>query len=83
MECKAGPARHLSDDYRRILAECKPGRCLAIGGGSGNLRAYMSDIVSTDIVPSPWLAAAAVAQALLFAASSFANIVVVDVLHHR
>ncbi|MEK6208830.1 MAG: methyltransferase domain-containing protein [Pseudomonadota bacterium] len=71
-----------ADYYRRILAECKLGRSLEIGGGFGNLKAYMSDVVSTDIVPSPWLDAAADAQALPFAASSFANIVVVDVLHH-
>jgi SAM-dependent methyltransferase len=71
-----------TDYYRRILAECRPGRSLEIGGGSGNLKDYKSDVVSTDIVPSPWLDAAADAQALPFADSSFANIVVVDVLHH-
>jgi len=71
-----------ADYYRRILAECTPGRSLEIGGGSGNLKEYKSDVVSTDIVPSPWSDAAADAQALPFADSSFANIVVVDVLHH-
>lgn len=71
-----------TDYYRRILAECKPGRSLEIGGGSGNLKEFMSGVVSTDIVPSPWLDAAADAQALPFAAASFANIVAVDVLHH-
>lgn len=71
-----------ADYYRRILAECRPGRTLEIGGGSGNLKEYRSDVISTDIVPSPWLDAAADAQALPFAARSFSNIVVVDVLHH-
>jgi SAM-dependent methyltransferase len=71
-----------TDYYRRIVGECMPGRSLEIGGGSGNLKEYMSDVVSTDIVPTPWLDAAADAQKLPFAASSFANIVVVDVLHH-
>ena len=71
-----------ADYYRRIVAQCRPGRTLEIGGGSGNLKEFMRDVVSTDIVPSPWLDAAADAQALPFAPSSFANIVVVDVLHH-
>ena len=81
---KTKPVLHAiyTDYYRRILAECRPGRSLEIGGGSGNLKEYMGDVVSTDIVPCPWLDAAADAQALPFAASSFANIVVVDVLHH-
>lgn len=71
-----------ADYYRRILAECVAGRTLEVGGGSGNLKDYVTDVVSTDIVPAPWLDAAADAQALPFSASSFANIVVVDVLHH-
>jgi SAM-dependent methyltransferase len=71
-----------TDFYRRISAQCKPGRCLEIGGGSGNLKEFMSDVVSTDIVPAPWLDAAADAQALPFAPETFANIVAVDVLHH-
>lgn len=71
-----------TDYYRRIVAECKPGRSLEIGGGSGNLKEYISDVVSTDIVAAPWLDAAADAQALPFADGSFANLVLVDVLHH-
>ena len=71
-----------TDYYRRILAKCVPGRSLEIGGGSGNLKEYSQDVVSTDIVPSPWLDVAADAQALPFAAETFSNIVGVDVLHH-
>jgi len=48
-----------TDYYRRIVGECKPGRSLEIGGGSGNLKDYVGDVVSTDIVPAPWLDAAA------------------------
>lgn len=71
-----------TDYYRRIVAACRPGRSLEIGGGSGNLKEFAGDVVSTDIVPAPWLDAAADAQALPFAAESFTNIVAVDVLHH-
>jgi SAM-dependent methyltransferase len=71
-----------ADFYRRIIAVCRPGPSLEIGGGSGNLKDFARQVVSTDVVPTPWLDAAADAQALPFAGESFANIVMVDVLHH-
>ncbi len=71
-----------TDFYLRIVRACRPGRSLEIGGGSGNLKAFAEQVVATDIVPVPWLDAAADAQALPFADGSFANIVAVDVLHH-
>ena len=71
-----------SDFYERITAACRPGLSLEIGGGSGNLKDFAREVVSTDIVQVPWLDAAADAQALPFAAGSFANVVSVDVLHH-
>jgi SAM-dependent methyltransferase len=70
------------DYYRRIVAAAKPGRSLEIGGGSGNLKEHSSDVVSTDLVPTPWLDAAADAQALPFKDGVFENIVAVDVVHH-
>lgn len=71
-----------SDYYARIIAMCMPGRTLEIGGGSGNLKGLLEDVISTDIVPTSWLDAAADAQSLPFADACFANIVMVDVLHH-
>lgn len=71
-----------ADFYLRIVRACRPGRSLEIGGGSGNLKEFAQQVVATDIVPVPWLDAAADAQALPFADRSFANIVAVDVLHH-
>ncbi|MDT3679593.1 MAG: class I SAM-dependent methyltransferase [Burkholderiaceae bacterium] len=71
-----------SDYYRQIIAHCGPGLTLEIGGGTGNLKAFADDVVSSDIVPAPWLDAALDAQAMPFVASSFSNIVAVDVLHH-
>lgn len=71
-----------ADIYRRIGAYRRPGRTLEIGGGSGNLKDYAPDVVSTDILPAPWLDAVCDAQRLPFAGRSFANIVLVDVLHH-
>lgn len=70
------------DYYRRIIAACRPGLTLEIGGGSGNLKAFASHVISTDILPAVWLDAVADAQALPFADGSFENIVMFDVLHH-
>ncbi len=68
--------------YREIAAVCRPGRTLEIGGGTGNLKSFMPDILSSDIQHAPWLDVVADAQNLPFAAGSFDNIVMFDVLHH-
>lgn len=71
-----------ADYYRRIAAWARPGATLELGGGSGNLKEYLIDIVTTDIQHAPWLDAVADAHALPFRDESFANIVMFDVLHH-
>ncbi len=71
-----------ADFYRRIGAHCRPGRALEIGGGSGNLKSFAPNVVTTDIAFAPWLDAVCDAQRLPFAASTFDSIVMVDVLHH-
>jgi SAM-dependent methyltransferase len=71
-----------TDYYHRIVSVCRAGQSLEIGGGSGNLKEFAGDVVSTDIVPAPWLDVTADAQALPFASASFANIIAVDVVHH-
>jgi len=71
-----------ADLYRRMAAQCVPGRTLEIGGGSGNFKEYAADVVASDIAFAPWLDLIADAQLLPIAASSLANIVMFDVLHH-
>lgn len=70
------------DLYRRMAAELAPGATLEIGGGSGIFKNYAPQVVTTDILAAPWLDLVADAQALPFAAASFDNIVMFDVLHH-
>lgn len=70
------------DIYRRMLAACVPGPILEIGGGSGNFKAFAPGTISTDILPASWLDVVCDAQRLPFAAGSFANVAMVDVLHH-
>lgn len=79
---KAVLRRIYADYYRRIAAWARPGTTLEIGGGSGNLKAFMQDLVSTDIQFAPWLDIVADAQQLPFADGSFANLVAFDVVHH-
>lgn len=70
------------DFYDRIVRACGPGKTLEIGGGIGNLKARLADVVATDIQFAPWLDCVTDAQRLPFATNSAANIVMVDVLHH-
>ncbi len=76
------------DYYDRLAARLVAGRTLELGGGPGNLKSWIAGrpgagpVVTTDIVANPWLDAACDAQALPFADGAFANIVMVDVLHH-
>lgn len=70
------------DIYGRMMEAVVPGAILEIGGGSGNFKAFSPSAVSTDVLPAPWLDLVCDAQRLPFTANSFANIVMVDVLHH-
>src|SRR4051794_22332283 len=70
------------DFYDRIVRACVPGITIEIGGGIGNLKAHLADVISTDIQFAPWLNCVTDAQRLPFAEDSVANIVMVDVLHH-
>lgn len=68
--------------YRWIRRRCLPGRTLEIGGGSGNMKAFWPQVVSSDVVETPWLDVLADVHDLPFADGEFDNVVGVDVLHH-
>ena len=71
-----------NDFYDRVATACRPGLTIEIGGGIGNLKERLNDVVATDIQPASWLDCVADAQRLPFATGSADNIVMVDVLHH-
>jgi SAM-dependent methyltransferase len=74
--------RVYGDIYDRIAVACVQGPTLEIGGGIGQFKARFPDTIVTDIQSAPWLDLVTDAQALPFAPTSIANIVMVDVLHH-
>lgn len=71
-----------NDIFERIAGRCVPGTTLEIGGGIGNLKERIDDLISSDIQFAPWLDIAADAQKLPFADGALSNIVMLDVLHH-
>ena len=71
-----------NDFYDRIVGSCTDGLTVEIGGGIGNLKKRLSNVVTTDIQPAPWLDCVADAQRLPFGMGAVGNIVMVDVLHH-
>jgi SAM-dependent methyltransferase len=81
---KKKPALRLiyDDFYRRIAAVCVPGLTVELGGGIGNLKQRLDNVVSTDIQFGPWLDCVADAQKLPFADGFVSSTVMVDVLHH-
>jgi SAM-dependent methyltransferase len=60
----------------------KDGLGVEVGAGPGFFKEFFPEVVSTDLVWSPWLDLVADAQNLPFRTSSVSNIFGLDVLHH-
>ncbi|MEB3189646.1 MAG: class I SAM-dependent methyltransferase [Snowella sp.] len=68
--------------YTKMAAQLAHGDTLELGGGSGNFKEFAPNVISSDVVPLPWIDIVADAQNLPFKEQSFDNIVMFDVLHH-
>ena len=68
--------------YGTIAHALRPGNILELGGGSGNLKEFFPDSISSDILFAPWLNAVLDAHDLPFKKNSLDNVVLFDVLHH-
>ncbi len=67
---------------RIIRSALKSGSILEIGGGSGNLKEFFPDSISSDIIFTPWEDVVLDALYLPFQDESLDNIILFDVLHH-
>jgi SAM-dependent methyltransferase len=75
--------RRLYSKWYGLIKEClRPGITLELGGGSGNLKDFLPETITSDIVFEPWLDAVMDAHAIPFKEESLDNIVLFDVLHH-
>ena len=83
-ERKPGLRRVYQEEFfSRLLASRKPaGVSLEIGGGPGLFKQVLPEVVTTDIVWSPWLNVVSDAQSLPFRSSTITNIYGLDVVHH-
>lgn len=70
------------DMFDRIAAACGPGPTLEVGGGIGNLKGRLKDVISSDIQQGAYQDLVSDAQSLPFASASLGNIVMLDVVHH-
>ena len=68
--------------YEMIGDALRPGKILELGGGSGNLKGYFLDAITSDIVFAPWLDAVLDAHELPFGNETLDSIILFDVLHH-
>ncbi|RJR38276.1 MAG: class I SAM-dependent methyltransferase [Desulfobacteraceae bacterium] len=68
--------------YSLIGDWIRPGVVLELGGGSGNLKEYFPDAISSDILFTKWLDAVFDAQRIPVGKESVDSIVLFDVLHH-
>jgi SAM-dependent methyltransferase len=70
------------DWYKLIMAYAKEGKIVELGSGSGNLSEYYPDIISSDIIPCPWLDIAFDVTRMPFKEESIDTLIMIDLLHH-
>ncbi|MBV9876103.1 MAG: methyltransferase domain-containing protein [Verrucomicrobia bacterium] len=70
--------------YRLIQAELARGSGLTVelGSGIGAIKEFISDCVTTDLFPNPWLDRTENAYRLSFANGAVTNLILFDVFHH-
>jgi SAM-dependent methyltransferase len=83
-EQKPGLRRVYNEEFfARLLASRKAGgTCIEVGAGPGFFKQLLPEVISTDLVCSPWLDVVADAQKLPFRNDSVTNVFGLDVLHH-
>ena len=70
------------DQIVALLDPKLPGRIVEIGSGVGNLKSHVSQALSTDLFPNPWLDVLCDGYELPFIDGSLSNLILFDVFHH-
>src|SRR5438874_701406 len=68
--------------YERMQPFIVAGPSVEIGAGSGDFKSFWPELLSSDIVASPWVDFAADALHIPIGSSSLGNLVIIDLLHH-
>lgn len=68
--------------HQMLIQQCGRGSIAEIGAGCASLKSSYPDILSIDIVASPWVDLVGDAERLPLADDSVGNLVLLDVLHH-
>ncbi len=68
--------------FERMRPFIVPGPSVEIGAGAGDFKSFWPELVTTDVVPTPYIDFAADGMRLPLATASLSNIVVIDLLHH-
>lgn len=69
-------------EVRRLLPAPAPGPLVELGSGPGFARAFIPELMLTDVVGAPWHDREMGAEALPFDDGSLGGVVLFDVLHH-
>lgn len=68
-------------EYYRLIARylaAVPGRAVELGSGPGELQRVLPGVVTSDLIPNPWVQVCLNAHRLPFADGSLANIALID-----
>lgn len=81
---RRSPALRLvyGDIYRAVATRLAPGRSLEVGAGIGVAKEFLPDLVTSDIVKTPYVDRAVSAYDLPATGERWGNIIAFDVLHH-
>jgi SAM-dependent methyltransferase len=68
--------------YTLLMAHAREGNIVELGSGAGHLAEQYSGILSSDIIPCPWINIVCDATSMPFKEESIHSLMLIDVLHH-